>query len=492
MNRKPSQLYKKAKKCVEQNDREKAIEHYQKIIEILTQEKKGIEPKYYLELGKLYQQENNFKEAVIQFVNYIDLNPKDGVILNEIGICYFHLENFKDAVVYFEKVIKMAQIPDVYNNIANCYRYLKKYFLCEKMLIKSYELQPNHDKTKYSFTEIYYILKEYKKGIYYYLLVNDKDSKHSYNVSFCYLSLKNFRLGFELYENRLKYNEINNQTKLVERVEIPEIPYWDGTTECNHLLIIYEQGFGDNIQYFRFIIELSEKFPIMRISYFCSKTISKLFNVSNYPNITVVTNMLSNIFTKYDYKIYSMSLPYKLGITKIQSNSIHYIETNPDKLLHWKEKFGSLKKFKIGFVYNGLLNSYLEKYIPLEEFKTLLDLDVELICIQRLSEIEKDVNNITWKDKIHYYDIDKEEPFIDTVAILQNIDLLISIDTYIVHLAGILGVKTLLLLGKISEWRWSTDDQSYWYDSVEILRVNEFVELKSIMPLVKRRVESLL
>jgi ADP-heptose:LPS heptosyltransferase len=67
--------------------------------------------------------------------------------------------------------------------------------------------------------------------------------------------------------------------------------------------------------------------------------------------------------------------------------------------------------------------------------------------------------------------------------------LLITIDTYIVHLAGILGVKTWLLLGKVSEWRWATDSKSYWYNSVDIMRGKENLKLKNVMPEVRERLD---
>ena len=96
------------------------------------------------------------------------------------------------------------------------------------------------------------------------------------------------------------------------------------------------------------------------------------------------------------------------------------------------------------------------------------------------------------KDKITFLDIDKDIPFQDTIAILHNIDLLISVDTYIVHLAGILNIKTLLLLGYVSDWRWFNDDICHWYKSVEILRMKENKELKHILPEVKKKINQFL
>ena len=270
------------------------------------------------------------------------------------------------------------------------------------------------------------------------------------------------------------------------RVEIPWIPYWNGKKQCNSLLVVYEQGIGDNIQYFRFIIELSKQNPEMKITYFCKNVISHLFKP--YTNIKVVTDLLTdNVF---DYKLYIMSLPYILKIqATIGYNLENYINVNHDKYTYWNSQFQSLdKKMKIGFVYNGLLSSFIEKNIPLEEFKILSDLNIDWICLHKKKDIQKDLDKISFSDKLIVNEIDSDSPFEDTVAILKNIDLLITIDTSITHLAGVLGVKTWLLLGFGSDWRWFNDSRdSFWYESVELMRVRENIELKNILKRVKER-----
>jgi ADP-heptose:LPS heptosyltransferase len=174
-----------------------------------------------------------------------------------------------------------------------------------------------------------------------------------------------------------------------------------------------------------------------------------------------------------------MSLPRLLRVKNIIPNSIEYIKTDNDKILKWKTRLNQISdRPKVGFVYSGLLSSFIEKHIPLEEFKILCDLDVDLICIHRKSDISKDIENYEShaqpNNRIHFIDIDNKdngnEPFEDTVNILKSLDLLITIDTITVHLAGVLNIKTWLLLGH-SEWRWSDDPTStYWYNSVELIR----------------------
>ena len=121
------------------------------------------------------------------------------------------------------------------------------------------------------------------------------------NIYFVYLAKKQFQKGFGLYETRLHHNNINVQTGLKDRVDIPNIKYWDGKQPCKNLLVVYEQGIGDNIQYYRFIIELSKKYPNMKITYFCKNIVAHVFK--EYRNITVETNMFLGINNSFDYKI---------------------------------------------------------------------------------------------------------------------------------------------------------------------------------------------
>jgi tetratricopeptide (TPR) repeat protein len=476
------ELYKKIKKS--QGDYNTAIQYYKKILELNPM---NID-KYLRELGEIYEKQNMFYEAVECYIKVLKTAKLDmssiGVLTNQIGSCYFNLTQYKLAIHYFKKVLLIKEIPDVYSNIGLCNVKLKDYKEAEVNLLKSYKLKNNNHLACNTLGDVYYYTKKYDNSIKYYKKITNPNSSQSYNLSFPYLAKKDFKNGLSLYENRLKTNNINPQTNLNDRLDV-QLEYWDGHTKCNSLLIVAEQGLGDNIQYYRFIIELSEKYPNIKISYFCKKEISHLFKT--YNNIEIIQNLY--IFN-FDYKLYIMSLPKILNLTQIVPNKINYINTDEEKLTFWKNKTDSLKRYKVGFVYNGLLTSFIDKNIPLAEFEKLCDLNIDLICIHRKSEVEKDFKNISFSDKIIHYDIDNDTPFEDTIHLLQNLDLLITIDTFIVHLAGILNVKTWLLLG-ISEWRWSDDaSKTYWYNSVELIRTKENEELKDLIKTVKTKLAS--
>ena len=254
-------------------------------------------------------------------------------------------------------------------------------------------------------------------------------------------------------------------------------------------MIIYEQGIGDNIQYFRFIIELSNKYPNLKITYFCRTNVSHLFNVDQYDNIMIRDDSQPLDISIYDKKIYTMSLPYILKLEKITVNTINYIAEDEKNNESWKQNLSVFtNKLKVGFVYSGLLISYIDKQINLDDFKDIcIDDRIKSICLHKMDDkISEDFSRIDFADKIMNYDIDNLKPFHDTISLLRNIDVLVTIDTSIAHMAGVMGVKTLLLIGYTSEWRWFNNSDKVWYDSVEIIRMNEQKPLSDLLPRVKK------
>lgn len=495
--KKINELYNDIEEELYNDKYDNAIEKYKIILSLIPRKNINDRIKYLRDLGNIYEKISSFKNAIDCYENIITIEKNDistiGVLTNQIGVCYNNLHDYEQAIKYFKKVLQINnKIPEVYNNIGLCYVNLKNYKLAEINFQISYKLCEKNDLTIENLANLYYYIKEYDKSIEHYNKLNTQKPTLNYASSFPHLAKKDFKTGFKLYENRLINNDINPQTKLKERVDIPTLDYWDGETKCNRLLIVAEQGLGDNIQYYRFIIELGKKYPEMKISYFCKKEISHIFNT--YENIDIIDNV---IILNFDYKVYIMSLPKILSLEIINPNEINYIKTDKDKLDYWKERMNtdmiSMKnaKLKVGIVFNGLLSSFIEKSIPLKNFEILTKLNIALFIVHKKNDIEKDLQSIQFSDKVICYDIDNITPFEDTIHIIQNLDLLITIDTYIVHLAGILNVKTWLLLG-YSEWRWSFDEtKTYWYNSVELIRTKKDQPFYDLINDVKEKLKLL-
>ena len=187
-----------------------------------------------------------------------------------------------------------------------------------------------------------------------------------------------------------------------------------------------------------------------------------------------------------------MSLPYILKIKSIpRINNYNFLKIDERKQIYWKNKLKS-DKLKVGFTYKGLLSSFIEKNIPLKYFEDISKLNIDFIVLHKKDEIKDDIKDIDFFNNIIEYDIDKELPFEDTIPIIQNLDLVITIDSAIVHLAGSLNINTILMLGYGSDWRWFYNEEELWYNSVELVRMKENKELFHILPIVKNKIELLL
>lgn len=415
--------------------------------------------------------------------------PEFCILHNEIGMYYVKCNDHKTAIYHFKQILTVKNdISDVFNNIAVCHITLKEYNQALVCLNISLRLHPG-DSVYSRLGELYLHTKQYDASIKAYESLRNPSARDLYNLCFPYLSKKQFLKGYKLYESRLASNDISTQTNQIARAEIPSIQYWNGTDICHHLMIIYEQGIGDNIQYFRFIIELSGKFPKLKITYFCKSNISHLFNVEQYENIIVCDDSRPLDLSIYDKKLYIMSLPYILKLEQITPNTINYMVEDVDNNNVWKNKLTPFdNKLKVGIVYSGLLISYIDKCVQLNDFKDICTDDrIQSFCLHRLDNtISTDFSHIDFADKIIRYDtLDNTKPFVDTMSLLRNIDILVTIDTSIAHLGGVMGIKTLLLIGYTSEWRWFDTDEKVWYDSVEIIRMTEQKPLAELLPRVK-------
>jgi tetratricopeptide (TPR) repeat protein len=496
------QLFEKAEKYNRKNQIDKAKELYNIIINTKSSTNNHIEKKLikqtFIELSKIYKTEKNIIQAkdCLEKALTINPSPNDHNIIHEIAGFNVYLGEVKLGLKQMYSIVKTHPTHELFYNISYCYFKMNEFGMAKKNLLKSIELKKDYTDALFSVVEMSFRLKDYDDAIMFYNMI-DKDRieiKHHMNAGFAYLGNKNFKKGFELYQYRLSENNISEQTNVFDRIEISTIPYWDGKTLCNSILIIGEQGYGDCIQFYRFILDLCNKYPDINFTYLITPNLINIFEIThkNFYIISKLNKCDVENTENYQFKLYIMSIPFYLGIDTIVPNTINYIKVNNDKNDFWCNNLSNLKKLRVGFTYKGFLKTFIEKTISLEKLQPLADLDIELICLHKKEEVINDIESISFRDKIHLYDIDTDEPFQDTIAILRNIDLLISVDTFIVHLAGVLGIKTILMLGRYSDWRWSTDNKSYWFNNLDIVRSDEPFKIEKTIPELVNKVKRII
>ena len=437
-------------------------------------------------LGIIYHHTKQYDKAIESCKKAIKINPNFKEAHNNLGTVYLEIKQYDKAEQSFKKAIKAnSNFKEPHNNLGNVYQDTKQYDKAEQSYKKAIKIDPNLKEAYENLGTVYQYTKQYDKAIESFKKAIKIDKNYSspyFDLSIVYLCNKNFKEGFKLYEFRIK----SHKRIHLQFTSIP-LPVWSGENTEGNVLIMCEQGFGDSFQFFRFIIPLKKKYPNTKFIFGCSKKIAHLFK-----DIIPIITSTSDI-SGYSYKVSLMSIPHILNIEEINPYSGEsYINVDSDKILLWKNKLSTLKKLKVAICWKGNQCIAIEKYIPLELFKNISSLDIDLISLQK-GDGEEELDEISFKDKIHSFEIDIDKPFIDTVAILKNIDLFITVDTSMVHLAGMLGVKTILVLGGISEWRWGkSGNKSYWYDSVEIFRSSTINDWTGVLKEVKDGIKKII
>jgi len=262
----------------------------------------------------------------------------------------------------------------------------------------------------------------------------------------------------------------------VKNLDLPKkCTQWNGEDLTGKSILVYmEKGLGDSIQFCRFIPLLKSRSKAKRIIFKPQTPLVDLLKTADFDSeLCTADSNLSDL--KIDYYVSLLSLPHllNLNIKDISTNS-GYLHANKQKIEDLKQKYFNNNNLKIGIAWQGDPNHVNDKNrsMPLSELYALAKIPgVTVYSLQKNYGTEqlKYVPN-----DIQIIDLSEEEKdFCDTAAIIENLDLLIGVDTALIHLSSALNKKTILLLPYETDWRWfcycSKNDVS-WYSSLIKIR----------------------
>jgi len=256
-------------------------------------------------------------------------------------------------------------------------------------------------------------------------------------------------------------------------------PRWDGTAAPSKTLLVYaEQGFGDILMFSRYL-PLVKRLSHMQLVFECPIAMRSILQ-----SIDEVDQFVSpgEALPQFDFQVPLLSLPYVCQ-TEFQSIpsgasslSSSYLSPNHELVEKWKPRFASKKKLKVGIAWQGDPTYRWDhlRSVPLKLFEPLGNLpNIELVSLQKgrgSEQLSDVVSSFPIEDLGETLDV-ANGAFTDTAAIMTHLDLVISPDTAIVHLAGALGVPTWLMLPTVPHWVWWLDrTDSPWYPSTRLFR----------------------
>ena len=285
-----------------------------------------------------------------------------------------------------------------------------------------------------------------------------------FNLAVSYLIQGDYARGWPAYEARWQYEHLAGS--LPQHAQ----PRWTGQDlKDKTILVIGEQGHGDNIQFCRFLFNLHAAGALVLF-----QTTDGLIPLLGTSPVISWVGRYTDQPPEFDYWIPIMSIPGVLGVTLENLPSpVQYITAQQDKQAAWLQVLGAKKRMRVGFSWSGRRDAWLNRHkgVP---FETVLDMikrnpNYEWINLQVDATAEEE-QQLTDAGVTRYPGAIAS--FADTAALIAHLDVVISVDTAITHLAAAMGRPTWLMLQWFAtDWRWMLDrDSNPWYSTVRIFR----------------------
>jgi hypothetical protein len=285
------------------------------------------------------------------------------------------------------------------------------------------------------------------------------------------LFLKNFESGWRDYEARL--NIINNDvTNFKLYLNIDDLPIWNGSNKCKHLLVISEQGLGDEIFHLSILKYILDK--VEKITVCLDKRLITILSRS-FPSVTFIEKNISVNKSDYDFQVPLGSLLGLLNIvpSKSPSERTPYLIDNLNITTIIKKSNLFKDKFTCGIAWKSS-NPKLggPKSINLKDFKNIIDVpNCEFINLQ-YGDVCQDIKNLEELTGVKINKLDSIDIFNDIdglLSVIKSCDIVVTTSNVTAHLSGAIGKKTYLLLpyskGRI--WYWHDENVSSWYPTIK-------------------------
>jgi len=284
-----------------------------------------------------------------------------------------------------------------------------------------------------------------------------------FNLAVAYLLAGDYARGWPQYETRWNYEHLAG--------ELPTFPQprWTGQdVKGKTVLVTGEQGHGDNIQFVRFIGDIIERGA--RVILTLNPNLRPLLLGPSIPTILVEGDPLP----EFDYWTPIMSIPGVIGTTVENiANVQFYLTADAALQKQWQEMLGPKKRLRVGFCWSGRRDTWINRHKGMP-FETMLELikrnpGYEWVNLQCDCTAEEEAELMA--NGVNAYP-GAIKSFADSAALIMHMDVVLSVDTAVAHLAGALGRPVWVMLSQYAlDWRWLLDrDSSPWYTTARLFR----------------------
>lgn len=474
----PEAYYNLGNACKAKGDLATAKIHYEKTISL-----KPNFPEVHNNLGLVLQEEGYLAAAITCYQEAIKLNPEYAEAHNNLGNAFEEEKNLEKAIACYEKSLALnSNYIDAYNNLGNVLLTQGKAEEAIACYQKALDLNPNYVQAHYNYANALKYLDRLDDAIaklQYTLTLDPNFAEAHKNLGISLLIKGDFASGFSEYEWRW-------YTKEYRKIASFQPVWHGGDLQGKKILLLCEQGYGDNIHFIRYAPLIAQQGAHITLA--CYEELYRLFSsVSGIEKIVT-----SGTTVEYDYCAPTMSLPYLMGTTT------ETIPTNIPYLFPPKTTAIILESppetyLKIGIVWAGNPGNTNDRNRSCSLLNFLPILDIPGIAFYSLQKGAKaqDLTALNLTQKIQNIG-EKINDFADTAAVINQLDLVICVDTSVAHLAGAMGKPVWVLLSKVADWRWMLEGENNpWYPTLRLFRQTKLGDWHPVFQKVALELEKL-
>jgi tetratricopeptide (TPR) repeat protein len=407
-------------------------------------------------------------EALASCDRALAIRPDFVEALSNRGSVLHDLKRFDEALASCDRALALRpQYADAHANRAAALHALQHFEEALASYDRAAALQPNLAKAHYNRGNTLRMLCRFEDAIASYqreCAVRPDFAEAHYNEALCRLLIGDLRRGWDEQEWRWQTEELGQGKR-----DFPQ-PLWTGGEEIvgRTILLHAEQGFGDIIQFCRYAPLVADRGArvILEVPSPLHELMSSLRGAAQ-----IVCS--GNPLPSFDLHCPLLSLPRAFG-TELASipAAMPYLRTSAEQTKYWRARLGPTTRPRIGIAWAGYVahkNDH-NRSIALDALLSIFaGADVSLVSLQR--EV-RDADAAALRERpdvLHFGD--ELTNFADTAALISCLDLVISVDTGVAHLAGAMAKPVWMLLPFIPDWRWLLNrDNSPWYPTARLFR----------------------
>lgn len=421
-------------------------------------------------LGKTFDSVKEWEQAVAAYDTALSLKPNYAEAFNNRGASLFELTRYDEALDSYDRALALR--PNDAKTYANRSAALTKLHRFDEALAdcdKAIALDPSYSGAYFNRGNILNTLDRIEEAIAALDSAAELNSAAGksqahvlWNKALIYLALGRYEEGWPLYEVR------KVQSLEITSARSTKSPQWTGAEDVSGktVFVYWEQGLGDTLQFCRYVPLLRDLGA--RVIFSVQKPLVRLLKQWE-PGVEIIGHKSAP--ASYDYQCALLSLPLAFNTTVENVPAPDgYLKPDPALQALWRERCPPRKRPRIGLVWSGNPANKNDRYrsASLAALKPLFAFDAEWICLSKTLPVDE----IAELQRLGVeYIGERQADFADTAALIAELDLVISVDTSVVHMAGALGKPVWVLVSAVADWRWLEGrDDVHWYSSGRLFR----------------------